>query len=273
MKNFLDPFFVPIGYALAFTLILSTVQAASLPQDIEIDITTKKITSLLEAEKYTEALPYFEQLEAMKVPLPESFYYFKIKSLDKTTDTKKTLTQAQSYFTDYGKNGKYYNEVVEIYSRVSMRNAKEEKEEEIVNNLRILRIKEETIANELRMKKASELAQKKRIEDGWHTISSDWIGLPASNYNADCSNASVLIKKFHESARNITDCKCNRFPTYRAFPFPGMSCTVTWQRNSLLESDKPLHDIYEGMEYKESSFNKSSKLVRGEIMTSHVLSK
>ena len=91
---------VSIGCALAFTLILSTVQAASLPKDIEVDITMKKITSLIEAENYIEALPYFEQLEAMNISLPEGFYYFQIKSLDKTTDTKKTLTQAESYFTD-----------------------------------------------------------------------------------------------------------------------------------------------------------------------------
>ena len=165
---------VSIGCALAFTLTLSTAQAASLPKDIEVDIVMKKITSLIEAEKYTEALPYFEQLEAMNISLPEGFYYFQIKSLDKTTDTKKTLTQAESYFTDYGKDGKYYSAVVEIYSRVSMRNAKEE---EVVNELRM---KEEAIAKELRMKKESELAEKKRIEDGWQTILSSWTGLPAS---------------------------------------------------------------------------------------------
>ena len=254
MKNFLDRFFVPIGYVLAFTLILSTVQAASLPKDIEVDITMKKITSLLEAEKYTEALPYFEQLEAMNISLPEGFYYFQIKSLDKTIDTKKTLTQAESYFTDYGKDGKYYSAVVEIYSRVSMRNAKEE---EVVNELRMkeeaiakeLRMKEEAIANELRMKKIEdELAQKKRIENGWHTIASVWWEIPTKREG--CSIASSLIMKFHPSARNI-DCKCNYTPA--KFLTKSMSaCELTWQRNSLLEGGKPLHTTFVDMDTKDS---------------------
>ena len=281
MKNFLDHFFVPIGYVLAFTLILSTVQAASLPQDIEIDITTKKITSLLEAEKYLEALPYFEQLEAMKVPLPESFYYFKIKSLDKTTDTKKTLIQAQSYFTNYGKDGKYYNAVVEIYSRVSMRNAKEEaiaselrvKEEEVVN---ALRMKEEAIANELRMKKIEdELAQKKRIENGWQTISSTWSGMPASNYSTDCSEGYSLIKRFHTSARNTKDCNCTHVPSQFGFGLlPFTVCNFTWQRNSLLEGGKSLHEFYKDEEIKPGGLFKANvKVVRFEHLSSDALSK
>ena len=258
---------VSIGCALAFTLILSTVQAASLPKDIEVDITMKKITSLIEAENYIEALPYFEELEAMNISLPEGFYYFQIKSLDKTTDTKKTLTQAESYFTDYGKDGKYYNAVVEIYSRVSMRNAKEE---EVVNELRM---KEEAIAKELRMKKESELAEKKRIEDGWQTILSSWTGLPASNYGTDCSEGYSLIKRFHTSARNSKDCNCTYAPSqFGLLPFT--VCTFTWQRNSLLEGGKSLHDPYDDQEMKYGALFKANvKVVRSETISSNTLSK
>lgn len=125
MKSLFERSFTPLSCAFALALMASTVQSASLPKDIEVDITMKNITSLVKEKNYIEVLPYFEQLEAMDVSLPESFYYHKIQSLDKMADTKKTLAQSQSYFTDYGKSGKYYNEVLEIYSRVSRREAKE----------------------------------------------------------------------------------------------------------------------------------------------------
>ena len=224
---------VSIGCALAFTLILSTVQAASLPKDIEVDITMKKITSLIEAENYIEALPYFEELEAMNISLPEGFYYFQIKSLDKTTDTKKTLIQAESYFTDYGKDGKYYNAVVEIYSRVSMREAKEE-----------------AIASALRIKTDKELAEKKRIESGWRKVTSVWYRHPISSNG--CSQASSRINQLHSSARNI-DCDCSNdlidHPAY--YGLYATTCNITWQRNPLLENNTSLRE--------RSDFSKSQR--------------
>jgi len=105
---------------LSLVLLCIAVQAQALDREVQIDILTNKITTLLKAGKNAEALPYFAELEGMQAALPESFDYFYIDTLDKSGKAEKALERSEGYLKKYGKKGKYYGQVIEIMSRRSM---------------------------------------------------------------------------------------------------------------------------------------------------------
>ena len=109
--------------SILFTLLLSfSVTSQALDQGVQVDLLMNKITSSLKAGKAAEALPAFAQLESMESslakPLPESFNYFYIETLDKTGDALKAYSRAEAYMSKYGKKGGHYAEVIEIMSRL-----------------------------------------------------------------------------------------------------------------------------------------------------------
>lgn len=110
--------------AILFSLFMGAkVLAAPLDKSVQVDIAMSKITTLLQANKEKEALPYFEELESLDTPLPESFYFYYIDALDKSWNGEAVLSRAEVYLRKYGKKGKYYGKVISIVSRWSIRNA------------------------------------------------------------------------------------------------------------------------------------------------------
>jgi len=105
---------------LSVVLLCIAVQAQALDREVQIDILTSKITTLLKAGKNAEALQYFAELEGMQATLPESFDFFYIDTLDKSGKADKALERSEEYLKKYGKKGKYYGQVIEIVSRRSM---------------------------------------------------------------------------------------------------------------------------------------------------------
>lgn len=78
--------------------IATTTQAAPLDKSIQVDATMTKITTLFQANRETEALPYFSQLEAMDTSLPESFYFYYIEALEKSGDKKNALNNQGRFY-------------------------------------------------------------------------------------------------------------------------------------------------------------------------------
>lgn len=133
---------------LCLLLMGMAVTAYAVDQDVQVDLLMAKITSALKADRAAEALPSFAQLESMepslKTPLPESFYFYYIDTLDKAGDKEKALgsdhnqaflndklnanSRAEAYLEKHGKKGKYYSQVIEIKSRLG---------EELRNDLKI----------------------------------------------------------------------------------------------------------------------------------------
>lgn len=110
-----------IAFVFFALLGISTPYAESLDKSIQADILMKKITNALEKNRPAEGLPFFEELEALDMPLPESFYFYYIDTLDKSgVNADKTFERAEKYLTSYGKKGKYYERVIDIMSRVSI---------------------------------------------------------------------------------------------------------------------------------------------------------
>lgn len=106
-------------FLLLICALLLSFNVLALDRDIEIDIIAKRLTTLLMAGNSAEALPLFEKLEAMKAVLPESFDYYYVDTLDKSGNAARAYERGQAYLEKYGKKGRYYDRVVEIYSRLS----------------------------------------------------------------------------------------------------------------------------------------------------------
>lgn len=83
-----------------------------------VDIVMAKIMAGIKEEKYKKILPEFAFLEKQGVNLPESFYYYYTEALDKSGERDKARTHASDYLKKYGKKGKYYQQAVEIMSRL-----------------------------------------------------------------------------------------------------------------------------------------------------------
>lgn len=93
------------------------------------NIMMSKITTAIKEERYKDTLVYFISLEKHGNNLPESFYFYQIKTLLNAADSGghsmgvgKALRQAvgikaQEYLKKYGSKGKYYTEVIEIMGR------------------------------------------------------------------------------------------------------------------------------------------------------------
>lgn len=115
---------LPIKALLFSSFVAIVVVAHAADSSVRQDVLFAKIRTLLEAEKPAEALPYFLQLEAMESslsnPLPESFHFHYVSTLDKTGDKAKALSRANVYVTTFGRKGAHYEKVIEIIGRLEM---------------------------------------------------------------------------------------------------------------------------------------------------------
>lgn len=87
-------------------------------KDIVVDIEMSKIKSVIEKKnaspgEYKNILPSFYYLETKLDDLPESFYYYFIEVLAKQYRLDLVKVRATDYIKKYGKNGKYYTEVIQ----------------------------------------------------------------------------------------------------------------------------------------------------------------
>ena len=113
-------------------MLFVSVSAYGINQDVQVDLLLAKITSSLKANRAADALPFFAQLEGMEssltTPLPESFSFYYIDTLEKSGNKAKALSRADIYMDKYGKKGKHYGQVIEIMGRLQMQVEQEAKE-------------------------------------------------------------------------------------------------------------------------------------------------
>jgi hypothetical protein len=101
-----------------FDLVNEADPYAGMDKGVIVDVAISKITSNLKAGQPAKALPEFQYLEKLGVPLPESFYFYYTDTLSKLGKNSEALAHAQEYLKSYGKKGKYYSQVVEIMGRL-----------------------------------------------------------------------------------------------------------------------------------------------------------
>lgn len=82
------------------------------------DLLMAKITTALKANDPTKALPEFARLEKLGVSLPESFYYYYTEALERARKREEARARVNDYLKKYGKQGKYYAQIIEIMSRL-----------------------------------------------------------------------------------------------------------------------------------------------------------
>lgn len=82
------------------------------------DLLMAKITAATKANEPDKALPHFARLEKLGVTLPESFYYYYIESLEGAGKRGEARARVNDYLKKYGRQGKYYAQVIEMMSRL-----------------------------------------------------------------------------------------------------------------------------------------------------------
>lgn len=97
----------------------ATATAQALDKDIQADILSRKIVTLIESGRIAQSVPIFEELEALGIPLPETVQFYYIQALDKAGKSKAALLRATAYLRTYGRQGKNYDGAVEAVSRLT----------------------------------------------------------------------------------------------------------------------------------------------------------
>jgi hypothetical protein len=116
-------------------LISMAATAVAADKDVQVDLLMAKITASLKANKATDALPYFAELESMEPtlakPLPQSFHYYYIDALSKSGNNDKALSRAEIYLNKFGKKGKYYDKVIESMAPIQMEMDKQREKDNV----------------------------------------------------------------------------------------------------------------------------------------------
>lgn len=116
---------------LFLSLLMSIAVAAhAVDSSVKVDLLTAKIATSLKNDHPDEALRYFAELESLAAtltkPLPESFYFNYIDTLNKAGEHDDALSRAEAYLEKYGKSGKHYDQVIEIVSELQIQAEKDE---------------------------------------------------------------------------------------------------------------------------------------------------
>jgi len=138
--------------SILFSMLMGIAVAAhAMDQDVQVDLLMAKITNALKQNRVADALPAFAQLESMEPtlqnPLSEGFHFLYIDTLDKSGNHAKALSRANIYMDKFGKQGKYYDKVIEIMSRL-----------------------QDQVDQETKVAVENKAIEKKKIEDRCHFI-------------------------------------------------------------------------------------------------------
>lgn len=87
---------------------------ASTATTLETEITMKQIVELMKSERWREALPYFNRLEAKSDELPESFYFYYLQALHNAKETPHVIRRSELYLTKFGANASHRSQVLEF---------------------------------------------------------------------------------------------------------------------------------------------------------------
>lgn len=85
---------------------------AQLPAAVRRDKYMVSLTTLLGEERYAEALPVFEQLASLDIPLDPAFDYFYGEALLRTGDAAGALERLYGYVGEQGSTADYYRDAL-----------------------------------------------------------------------------------------------------------------------------------------------------------------
>lgn len=112
-----------LGLLMALLLGLMRPAVASDPE-AQVELLLAKISAALEDDRTSAALSYCTTLEklgsSLKKPLPESFYFNYIETLQRSGARESALNRAYAYLQRYGKNSPHYAQVSAIVKEQQM---------------------------------------------------------------------------------------------------------------------------------------------------------
>ena len=91
-----------------------TPVTADLPEKIEQDKYMAILLDALKNKNYEKALPYFEKLESIKLPLPDAFFFYKGDAMAKTNHPFLSEEAINQYLKAAGTKGKYYRQALAV---------------------------------------------------------------------------------------------------------------------------------------------------------------
>lgn len=185
--------FLMVGASLSFAVIQP---AQALDKEVQGDILMAKITAALKVDKFSDALPYFEEMELLNLRLPESYYFYYIDTLERAGKQEDALLRAEMYLERFGRKGKYYEQVIELIARRSadVDKAKAAREAELQKVREAQRRREEQEAEARRVREEREAAARRQRE----------------------AEAVVALAQAEERARKATDAAGVAVPSIEA---------------------------------------------------------
>ncbi|MDO6442824.1 tetratricopeptide repeat protein [Marinobacter sp. 2_MG-2023] len=94
------------------------VLEASLPKEVLVDKYMIALRDALAARNYEKALPAFERLEELEVPLDPDFYYFYGEALHETGRQEEALEATGKYLREQGSQARFYEDALQLLNQI-----------------------------------------------------------------------------------------------------------------------------------------------------------
>ena len=91
---------------------------AALPRDVLRDKYMLALSDALSNKQFDKAIPVFEKLQKMQMPLDPDFYYFYGEALNETGDNEKALSVVSRYIRDNGNKARFYQESLQLLNKI-----------------------------------------------------------------------------------------------------------------------------------------------------------
>jgi hypothetical protein len=102
---------------LALSLSAASLFAWALPPDMEADRLLLLVKAARDAQDYPTEVQHMEELGALNVALPDSYYYHYANALAHIKSERRAKAMYEKYLMVAGKNGKYYGDALAALNR------------------------------------------------------------------------------------------------------------------------------------------------------------
>ena len=91
---------------------------AALPKPVLRDKYMIALRDALAGQNYDKALPVFEKLQSLEMPLDPDFYYFYGEALHETGQQFEALDAISRYLRTQGAQAQFYQEALQLLNRI-----------------------------------------------------------------------------------------------------------------------------------------------------------
>jgi len=160
----------------------------ALPPQMEADLNLLQAKKAITQGDFHQALTHFKKIEALKVNMPDEFFYHYGKVLIETEKTEQAKQKLEQYLVLSGQNGEYYTKALELY-------AKADEIKVILENKKVARDKADKAAKE-------EVKREKAFAETLPHIEDNMVEIPAGTFNMGSNNGESNEEPVHTVSLN-----------------------------------------------------------------------